>query len=584
MAALATLVALSALASAQDITGTTNAMRLSNLPCAAGPMLAQGADQPGARDVHLNVMGTYALQPLSLYSPDGSREALLDHVAGVTLSGCGGLTDRVSVALGAPLWASFGEGDTGPALGDVRAAAPILLRPAREDSPWGLALIPHLSVSTPLAARYLTDGAADRFSIAAVGLTAASRAERGAWDFTAALGVDVIGQDQPLNLEGGPGVSTSASSYREVREDRLAVGLEAAVRVPVGSHEARWTETTPEVLLGARGRTDTGVGWAAGAGVGAVPGAGASPRAQLSVNWGSGRSGDALEPAELLVLVQDPDGAPISEAQVRLDQTEVRTGTGGMVRFDDLAPSSTPSLAVDADGYEAEVRPAIALAPGLNEQIVVLDPETGSVRVLAFDQRGEPVDGRVRFLDGPRDHPTEALGEDGEGVWDVTPGTWRLLVSNPAYAPIDAEVTLAAGDRRTVEVRFQDARPDIREPLMGDVLFDWDSDALRPEALPILKRTANTMLDTPEYRLIEVQGHTDRSGSVGYNDDLSDRRAERVRSTLVGYGVDAERLTARGYGESTPAVQTADGVKLAENRRVEFHILIADEETPVANR
>jgi OmpA-OmpF porin, OOP family len=66
-----------------------------------------------------------------------------------------------------------------------------------------------------------------------------------------------------------------------------------------------------------------------------------------------------------------------------------------------------------------------------------------------------------------------------------------------------------------------------------------------------------------------VIGHTDRSGSDGYNDSLSRRRAEAVAAKLQATGLAASALTVSGRGESEPKVATADGERNPTNRRVE---------------
>jgi outer membrane protein OmpA-like peptidoglycan-associated protein len=71
---------------------------------------------------------------------------------------------------------------------------------------------------------------------------------------------------------------------------------------------------------------------------------------------------------------------------------------------------------------------------------------------------------------------------------------------------------------------------------------------------------------------VSVVGHTDRMGSVPYNDTLSLRRAERVRSELLLLGIAAEWIQVSGRGEREPLVPTADEVAEPRNRRVEIRV------------
>ena len=101
------------------------------------------------------------------------------------------------------------------------------------------------------------------------------------------------------------------------------------------------------------------------------------------------------------------------------------------------------------------------------------------------------------------------------------------------------------------------------------VFFDWDRADLTDRARQIIAEAAQATTRVQVTR-IEVTGHTDRSGTVRYNQGLSVRRAQNVASELVRLGVPRQAITVRGVGESQPLVQTADGVREPQNRRVEI--------------
>jgi OOP family OmpA-OmpF porin len=69
---------------------------------------------------------------------------------------------------------------------------------------------------------------------------------------------------------------------------------------------------------------------------------------------------------------------------------------------------------------------------------------------------------------------------------------------------------------------------------------------------------------------IQVTGYTDRSGSPGYNQRLSERRATSVAKVLAGMGVPQNQMAVSGHGENDNRVPTADGVREPQNRRVEI--------------
>ena len=101
------------------------------------------------------------------------------------------------------------------------------------------------------------------------------------------------------------------------------------------------------------------------------------------------------------------------------------------------------------------------------------------------------------------------------------------------------------------------------------VFFDWSK--------PELTRDARSILDevvVAYQRLkpsgVAVAGHTDRSGPVGVNLAASQRRAIAVKSYLTAQGVPAKAMTVSAFGESKPIAATEDGVREAQNRRVEI--------------
>jgi iron complex outermembrane receptor protein len=101
------------------------------------------------------------------------------------------------------------------------------------------------------------------------------------------------------------------------------------------------------------------------------------------------------------------------------------------------------------------------------------------------------------------------------------------------------------------------------------VFFDWDRADLTDRARQIVAQAAqaSTKVQTTK---IEVNGYTDLSGTVPYNQKLSVRRAQTVKTELVRDGVAANEISIHGYGESNPLVPTAKGVREPQNRRVEI--------------
>ncbi|MBK8256243.1 MAG: OmpA family protein [Polyangiaceae bacterium] len=99
--------------------------------------------------------------------------------------------------------------------------------------------------------------------------------------------------------------------------------------------------------------------------------------------------------------------------------------------------------------------------------------------------------------------------------------------------------------------------------------FEFDKDIIRKESYAILDAVVEVLVKNPKIK-IEIQGHTDNKGSPVYNKALSDRRAASVKKYLVGHGVEAGRLTSKGYGMEVPIVPNTNDQNRALNRRVQF--------------
>jgi outer membrane protein OmpA-like peptidoglycan-associated protein len=104
---------------------------------------------------------------------------------------------------------------------------------------------------------------------------------------------------------------------------------------------------------------------------------------------------------------------------------------------------------------------------------------------------------------------------------------------------------------------------------MSDVLFDTAQHTLKPGAREKLAKISGIVVSHPGLQL-SIEGHTDSVGTDDYNQQLSERRAESVRSFLTQNGVPAGAITAKGFGESQPVASNDDAAGRQRNRRVEM--------------
>lgn len=103
------------------------------------------------------------------------------------------------------------------------------------------------------------------------------------------------------------------------------------------------------------------------------------------------------------------------------------------------------------------------------------------------------------------------------------------------------------------------------------VYFEFDQSTLTDQARQVIARASQQAAECDITR-VEIEGHTDRSGSQAYNARLSERRARVVRDELIRLGVAASLISIEARGESEPAVATPDGAREPLNRRTEVVI------------
>lgn len=107
---------------------------------------------------------------------------------------------------------------------------------------------------------------------------------------------------------------------------------------------------------------------------------------------------------------------------------------------------------------------------------------------------------------------------------------------------------------------------------LNNIFFDFDKSNLKKESAPELDRLVQFMGSFPDIS-IEIRGHTDSKGSDDYNQKLSERRAKAVMEYLTRNGVDAKRVSSKGFGEGVPITTNDTDEGRSQNRRVEFIVI-----------
>jgi outer membrane protein OmpA-like peptidoglycan-associated protein len=126
-------------------------------------------------------------------------------------------------------------------------------------------------------------------------------------------------------------------------------------------------------------------------------------------------------------------------------------------------------------------------------------------------------------------------------------------------------------DDRLTRLQAEVTGTEITIRLPGSVLFDFDSATIRPDAERTLYEVSQVVKGY-KARSVRVEGHTDSVASDEYNQKLSERRAEAVRTWLAAHGAEKGRLTTRGHGETKPVADNTSVAGRQKNRRVEVII------------
>lgn len=114
---------------------------------------------------------------------------------------------------------------------------------------------------------------------------------------------------------------------------------------------------------------------------------------------------------------------------------------------------------------------------------------------------------------------------------------------------------------------------------LGEVLFPFNSAQLQAGTENTIDRLAQYLRENPDYQVL-IEGHTDSVGDAGYNQRLSEQRAEAVRAALAQRGISRDRIRSTGLGEDYPVASNAAPEGRAQNRRVE--VVIAQGQIPPA--
>jgi outer membrane protein OmpA-like peptidoglycan-associated protein len=571
---------------------------------------------------HLQVSGglllNFAKDPLIVEPENGEAFSIVEQQLAADLLFAIGLFDMIEVGFDLPVYfvntAAVNNVDIqGATIGDLLIRPKFTLLNTAE-SPLGVALYANVGIPTGDTAAFTSSGT---FSVKP-GVVVDTQIDKLLLAFN--LGFNVQEERTFGTLAVGSEMTFGFGAQYEVVDNFMLIGGEVFGSSAFNNFFSE--EVTPlEGLIGLKLRTSYGLNFTLGGGGGIVAGYG-SPSlrviggvqyANFDDDWdddGILNNADACpREAEDRDLFEDEDGCPDpdNDQDNILDvEDNCPNEPEDVDSFED--EDGCPDPDNDQDGI-ADVNDECPLEPGVPEEKGCPSkdrdgdglnddedkcPDDPEDKDGFEDEDGCPdtdndKDGIFDVNDGCPNKPEDKDGfKDEDGCPDLDNDS-DGFPDNVDKCPNEAEVLNGFKD--------DDGCPDKGKPIVTKdlkilqrVFFDTGKATIKKKSFPLLNAVSLVLKGNPGITLVEVQGHTDDVGNDNMNMKLSDARANAVRNFLVGKGIDATRLRAKGYGETQPAqgIDSLRGGNLRKardkNRRVQFEILKRDGGSDVKTR
>jgi outer membrane protein OmpA-like peptidoglycan-associated protein len=267
--------------------------------------------------------------------------------------------------------------------------------------------------------------------------------------------------------------------------------------------------------------------------------------------------------AELAPLATGPDGKFGDDVAPGQYTYDVKADTYKPGSCDVTVPKEGGELNIDCP---LEPLPRVGTVAGHVRDALTSEPIAGVQIVLADSQHKE--------------YRINADASGGFRFESVAPGTATVDVTADGYLALVSPADVKVRQENQVDLML---RPTPKKPnvvitgreitIKQQIQFALDSAVILPESFGLLTEIADTLIRHAELKRVEVQGHTDNSGTADHNKILSEQRAQAVVAWLLQHGVTSDRLIPRGYGQEKPLVPNVTAGYRAQNRRVQFIIL-----------
>ncbi|MES2911379.1 MAG: OmpA family protein [Pseudomonadota bacterium] len=252
-------------------------------------------------------------------------------------------------------------------------------------------------------------------------------------------------------------------------------------------------------------------------------------------------------------------------------------------------PSSTTLLEQTRSEYQmAQNNPAVASYAPL-EMKQASDALAQANTAASLNERAETVD-KLAYIARQKIALAQEVAKQKSAEAEVVKAARerdQILLEKRASEANQAKLSAEQAQARAAQLEAQLAELAAKKTergmviTLGNVLFGTDQARLNAQGIRVAQKLATVLQQNPQ-RTVLIEGFTDSTGTAAHNQQLSERRANAVRTALLDLGVAQERIATQGYGEAYPIAPNDTAQNRQLNRRVE--IVLSDDSGKVMAR
>ena len=282
----------------------------------------------------------------------------------------------------------------------------------------------------------------------------------------------------------------------------------------------------------------------------------------------------------------DYRNAQASSQVTTLAAAELKTAGDTLDRANSALSRGDSNASVDHYAYVAKQQVAIAQETARQKAAELAVVNAGAERDrVRLEARTREADSATRSAESAQRQSEAALRSAEAAQWQALAERQAANEAQLGAQAARQQAQDAEARTRMLEAQLADmeAKKTARGMVitLGDVLFDTNQAQLKSGGIRNLQKLAEFVRQYPQRKMM-IEGFTDSTGSDVRNQELSEQRANSVRSALLDMGVSNERIMTRGYGPAYPVASNDNAAGRQLNRRVE--IIVSDENGNIAPR